>query len=840
MIKKKLFSILILMIFIVGGLGIGFGATSIKIKDRGLMSNVYYTIGSNNEGKYIIDGSYSLSNKKYDTPQDALRALNNEIKIGYFDTVTLIKDNTEIPVKYNSNANTLTLTETPDIYEGKTYPELQEKQKDINNYMTSKIETSSASISPSTSYTATSYDDLITIINYQDGTSIEKTRAKEQLKTRLDTATNEYNSKCSGATKASSCDEQKAEIDKLKASLNIQTKSEVSPAETVTGAKATESKIKDEKAETSENTREEATTSDSKADVKTAETNLANAKKAKTDAENAFKTAKNDKEQATAKAELEKQEKMVKDAENNLVKAKANEIIRENIPSSNLGDCTKIKNDITNLEFYYKEILTESRNNNYEYLQGVIEHYNENKKKLEENRKTLDNPSADNIEDVQNLIKDGYAISQSGSQNLFGQYLINIKQTQAMCKDPNSENCKGYTKKQEDLNTLLNTLSAENFVSAISDQMNKCNAKDPNSVDCTDLNNALITKDCKSAFFSGLCTMFNFKSNEMLLEQETNQAIGKKIYGLETKNKDSINDAIGELLANSGIEGLTYNKENNKYSDNKNCESGCTLEQYRTHIENAINDEKTSPEDRDKLKIILAKVRPGDEQTVVTTNQWFFVMDAIKNPDNEALKTAKMFGFENDYSYLPTFLKETVPSQVCLDKIEGYMDKEIENNGGITTYGCTEYDIEADPKNKCLEVLGDLRAQRSEITPDNKTVITYSYYLKGQGSGNFKLSVKYVQNGNFVEYIIDEGGVTGKDLDKKESEKNQASVSKGYDSIILPLNNTEGIEPNSFTINLQAPNLDMTYPIVIISASTLSSTLQNNGNSAGNAQASSN
>lgn len=590
------------------------------------------------------------------------------------------------------------------------------------------------------------------------------------------------------------------------------------------------------------------------------------------------------------------------------------------------GNCEKLSKEIAelkeDLKFYKEdEVLTK------EY--GGTTDIEERIKELESKKKTLDEPT--DLKEFQELTSKGYHESTTGANYILGGYLDAVDNEKKDCKkDQNSEKCKNAQEELKKYTTMQQLLTAENEMKAFNTKFSESDDKNQYR---EKLIEAVISEECSDAWFEGLCTSLNFKSQAMIQEQQMLNTINQKTAGIT--NTESYNNAIYESVESLSNGKYSYDektqtfyrdekeaKKNAEELEKKENEYNKILEEYndididkdetqryalRHDIYNFIYSEDQTPEE--KIKIInfkesyseyvkelikdctgcngdifseetnkyltkrykeetykiklleekenmlkslkeeietLQKEGKGLElrnvlieaendldscesdeecekarawrdaikaaygQTKVEVNTVYKILNAIKNPDKNALKTAKLFGFEEDYSNLPVMLKETLPSQICLDKIDGYLDKEVESNGGVTKYN--------DDANN-LEVLGDLRAQRSSITPDNQTLVTYSFYVQ-RPENPFELSVKYVQNGDWKTFIIE-----------------NSSTSKGFDSIYIPLNNTDGIEDNSFTINLNTGDLHLTYPIILMSTGALQNTIESNGNSQGNTQA---
>jgi hypothetical protein len=145
------------------------------------------------------------------------------------------------------------------------------------------------------------------------------------------------------------------------------------------------------------------------------------------------------------------------------------------------------------------------------------------------------------------------------------------------------------------------------------------------------------------------------------------------------------------------------------------------------------------------------------------------LMGALTQSDPKALDAAKtLFGAEADYSGLGK-LGQEIPAGICEAKIEGYLDKTIESAGTATKYGCLDNpDFEEnDPSNPCLNVIVDLRAKRTEVTPDNFTAVSFSYYIHAPEDEaiKFVVAMSYVANGKKEKELllnvtnVDENGV---------------------------------------------------------------------------------
>lgn len=354
-------------------------------------------------------------------------------------------------------------------------------------------------------------------------------------------------------------------------------------------------------------------------------------------------------------------------------------------------------------------------------------------------------------------------------------------------------------------------------------------------------------KQCDpNGWFTSICKMFKSQTEEQITLIEYNKKVdalnkgkGSEVYKqalnavseAEKSLKDACKTSTSDSSCKSATENLEkakqkqmelYNKELafimlNSLGENvdgklKNalilsgkCSEKITLD-CKNEIENFPCNGDASCEQIKKNA--LASANSGYLKTQVETNIGYDILTTILSPDQNAMSAAKLFGVEADYSNVPKFLSESIPSQICLAKIDGYLDKTKESSvngqGGLTSYGCSQeytqvYDEETKkykkmPQTQCLEVLADLRAQRTQMTPDGKTAISYSYYIKAPPNTELKyiVAISYVEGSTIKKQTI-------VPLTKTSGIKN------GFDSVELFLNASDGeINENSFTINLLA------------------------------------
>ncbi len=329
------------------------------------------------------------------------------------------------------------------------------------------------------------------------------------------------------------------------------------------------------------------------------------------------------------------------------------------------------------------------------------------------------------------------------------------------CRESSSERLK---EKEEELNKQA--LLIEKYMdseSAYDYVLNKCQSSN-DAEKCQSMITAFSDgASCQNSWFpTSLCTFF---SDERLVEQSVAQEMQDFKNTITDKCKsqssqkfeDCYNDAYDEKLETSKRnfeESAWYCKDDALFCSDDDlikCSSAteckdkegltCKSDDYACKLLEEELDEKQ---------------RYTDKEKYVETSTAFDVIAALMNPDQNALLASELFGFESDFSDLPEWLTEDTASLICLAKIDGYLDTQVEsqfedsagNSGarGITQYGCSLEDgLEFDPNSgtyqptvgqPCVEVLADLRAERTPLLPTGEVQITYSYYLKSPPNVN--------------------------------------------------------------------------------------------------------
>lgn len=213
------------------------------------------------------------------------------------------------------------------------------------------------------------------------------------------------------------------------------------------------------------------------------------------------------------------------------------------------------------------------------------------------------------------------------------------------------------------------------------------------------------------------------------------------------------------------------------------------------------------------------------KKETVDTSSIYDVLTLFLKPDARAVKGLKLFGIEADYASLPAFLRDEFSSQICYAKINGYLDKEIQQGGGVTSYTITNTSNE-------IQVVADVRGQRTRVTPDDKTSVTLSYFIRAPHDSG----IKYIVAMSFR----DDGRV------KKIALTDTIRVSKNgkrndFQTIDIPLNSTGEVDENSFKIGLLAVRdsgsvyTNLITPMILVTAGDAIFDLgSSSGNDAGN------
>ncbi|MFW6008894.1 MAG: hypothetical protein ACOCP8_06475, partial [archaeon] len=303
--------------------------------------------------------------------------------------------------------------------------------------------------------------------------------------------------------------------------------------------------------------------------------------------------------------------------------------------------------------------------------------------------------------------------------------------------------------------------------------------------------------------------------HEELCGEGTKDEDCSKIYD-KFRSSSSISPEDLEEHNTKQIEKFLDNREGLNNNDNikEQCREGYT-DECKTAIDESdiCNDNPDSSE----CKRFKNDMNTVINQGLVESNMIHSIVSALKNPDQGGMKAAEYFGFKANYENLPPWLSQDLETSICAKKINGYLDKNVENDGGVTRYECLDSNLSANPSDLCLNVQADIRGHRTKMTPDNKTLITFSYYLRAPENQNinFVVAVAYKSN-----------NVVKKELLVKKTSIKKGGYNNGFDSVELPIEDADGLDPDSFIVAIggfykdNTPYLELKAPVVMATTDT--------------------
>lgn len=488
------------------------------------------------------------------------------------------------------------------------------------------------------------------------------------------------------------------------------------------------------------------------------------------------------------------------------------------------------------------QILTEIRRKAEGKDDGVLNSVDEQLREISSNL---------NLNDDQRKL-----LMETGNQDIIKNVVNNVDDTSAFCNS-NEVACLTYLD-GTNLNTALGkSISQKALLECYGDDVCRRNVED----------NTIVTESISNSctgFFNSIT--FCSARKQVALNEAYKESLRQSFRSVENQNKQTkVNLGDGEFNCGGSVNECLNQLQTHCEGD-KNCITQGTrainansfwtkqsLEKYNNEIakntflgidamedctENCVQQAKDycSGDGNGKTECRVG-LKELEQNEMVEVGMLYSVVQAILNPDQNALKAARLFGFEANYDYVPALLKEPFASQMCLAKIDGYLDKEIENAGGITKY--------SDDKNN-LEVLGDIRAQRTRITPDNKTMITYSAFVNSvvrkdpnlEEATSTSVDLKYM-----VGISYRKNGELVKDQLSQIISVNSGKSDSRFDSVNFPINATED-QVENFVIHLvvvdanNQPKFTLTYPIILIEGGDYYHTIvRGEGNKQGNEQA---
>jgi hypothetical protein len=404
-----------------------------------------------------------------------------------------------------------------------------------------------------------------------------------------------------------------------------------------------------------------------------------------------------------------------------------------------------------------------------DYKNGIINNLDDEQLKIFNTYYKIDslNVKKDKIENVvteyNKFLEDIKNIKESKS--------ININGNQVNCaEDSNKDICKNYLEKLENKKTIYeNYFSKIKYENLIGFALNS----DNNGVFLQELRN----RECQGSFLESICKGIKIQDSKRYLQRD----IARRANELKSEGKtvNEYNKKLDELVE--------------EYCDD-------TDENCKTEVENYINDYKL-------------------EQTNYVG---FSFLTALFNPNSGSLAVSEFFGNDPNYGRVPDFLKQSFSSRICLSKIEGFFDDKRQNNiqgrDGITAYRRCDDENSASETVNCVENYLDLRAQMTQIMPNGKFYLTFSYYIKSPQDYGYN----YLIGGSF----IDKNGVKQKFLVKNLTYLEPGKSDSGYETILLPKENLTIEEGRNFMLGIIALDeneveLSEKVPIVLINQANL-------------------
>ncbi len=405
----------------------------------------------------------------------------------------------------------------------------------------------------------------------------------------------------------------------------------------------------------------------------------------------------------------------------------------------------------------------------------------------------------------------------------FSEYLakestkLNPQELQDLVNAANSGNCKDanwgtlickwldnidatelqLTQFQNEIDELLNS----NFNTYVEGQ--KIKLSNDKEVDCSGK-----TKEvCEEIIENSCGSLSNLGDKNDCIESGNNKLDSLKT--IDGTNYGNFNQMVlNKLLSKFDLCGGNSQGED-KCNDliHKVCDQDVTSSECRDAIKSSC--EGTACEAYDDLARKMVK------ESYVETSGVFDFIAYFMNPDQNAIAASRLFGFEADTSDLPPWLTYDTASYICLAKIDGYLDTQIKstqedsvgNTGktGTTQYGCSiemEYEYDSttgsyvqNEGHPCLEVIADLRGERSGILPDGSILVTYSGYIKAPPSLNitYDLYIAYLDNMSRTQFVdlntLNEDGLAFKKI-------NAGGEDSFYSAISIPVDESSSLKKN--------------------------------------------
>ncbi len=311
---------------------------------------------------------------------------------------------------------------------------------------------------------------------------------------------------------------------------------------------------------------------------------------------------------------------------------------------------------------------------------------------------------------------------------------------------------------QEELDTLRqnkeflkNTMTGTEFVN---DVLEGRSPQDVQSAlnDCSGIVNSL------SCFFGKKITA-ETKAREAVLEAKQEITQGKTVTnncpeGKECISVDDYNKELEQKLEEK-IEFETFRVCSGDTPASNSCREVCSS--ISCNVEEARNSCGNDEGCLEQVELIQTLQEEQRQQEYKSFSGWtaggYTVLKSLINPDTQGIEASQFFGLDSDLSDLPSVLGEDFPSQVCLYEIDGYLDTTRDTNvngvGGVSQYSCLE-------GRNCVDIIGDIRAQKTPLTPDKKIEVSLSGFIQApeNNSVDMKIYANYIVNNENVEELL--------------------------------------------------------------------------------------
>lgn len=256
---------------------------------------------------------------------------------------------------------------------------------------------------------------------------------------------------------------------------------------------------------------------------------------------------------------------------------------------------------------------------------------------------------------------------------------------------------------------------------------------------------------------------FDSELNEQIMEEMTGVSWFEN-YVFENQIDASIQDTVRDLRDehtdrddyNKALDEATVNGINDALCSDTSCTCRDMISCSGLVTSKCVGDNAGSA----SCRVAKRWLENNDDYTQVETGTSYFIMSNLISwftlDEGTVALGESVFGLE--YEQQPD-----LSSMICKNKIDGYFEGSRETTvGGVTgstDYGCIYQDGQIEPIGEkeidpsCLTVISDLRAQRTQRTPDGNSIISYTSYIRAPESNDITYTIKVaykLNNGNTV------------------------------------------------------------------------------------------